>query len=148
MTEIDRTLRSIVKDFRMPSIAAKSSVADAICNMVQKGAYVLLVPRQGPHDAYGIVTKRDIVYKVIAEGKDPKKIKVEEIMSKPLVIVTNLDMDIRWVAKAMSDSNVSLIAVFEGGDFYGFVTSKCIVEAIYYSEKRNRLNGQALYVSC
>src|SRR5512136_1613105 len=148
MTEIDRTLRSIVKDFRMPSIDAKSSVADAICNMVQKDAYVLLVPRQGPHDAYGIVTKRDIVYKVIAEGKDPREVKVEEIMSKPLVIVTNLDMDIRWVAKAMYDSNVSLIAVFEGGDFYGFVTSKCIVEAIYYSEKRNRLNDNALYVSC
>ena len=148
MTEIDRTLRSIVKDFRMPSIDAKSSVADAICSMVRKEAYALLVPRQGPHDAYGIVTKRDIVYKVIAEGMNPKKVKVEDIMSKPLVILTNLDLDIRWVAKAMYDSNVSLIAVFEGGDFYGFVTSKCIVEAIYYSEKRNRLNDQALYVSC
>jgi signal-transduction protein with cAMP-binding, CBS, and nucleotidyltransferase domain len=148
MTDIDRTLRSIVKDFKMPSIDAKSSVADAICSMVQKETYALLVPRQGPHDAYGIVTKRDIVYKVIAEGIDPKKVKVEDIMSKPLVILTNLDLDIRWVAKAMYDSNVSLIAVFEGGDFYGFVTSKCIVEAIYYSEKRNRLNDQALYVSC
>jgi signal-transduction protein with cAMP-binding, CBS, and nucleotidyltransferase domain len=148
MTDIDRTLRSIVKDFRMPSIDAKSSVADAICNMVQKNAYALLVPRQGPHDAYGIVTKRDIVYKVIAEGMNPKKVKVEDIMSKPLVILTNLDLDIRWVAKAMYDSNVSLIAVFEGGDFYGFVTSKCIVEAIYYMEKRNRLNNQTLYVSC
>jgi predicted transcriptional regulator len=148
MTDIDRTLRSIVKDFKMPSIDAKSSVADCICNMVQKDAYALLVPRQGPHDAYGIVTKRDIVYKVIAEGIDPKKVKVEDIMSKPLVILTNLDLDIRWVAKAMYDSNVSLIAVFEGGDFYGFVTSKCIVEAIYYSEKRNRLNDQTLYVSC
>jgi len=148
MTDIDRTLRSIVKDFRMPSIDAKSSVADAICSMVQKETYALLVPRQGPHDAYGIVTKRDIVYKVIAEGIDPKKVKVEDIMSKPLVILTNLDLDIRWVAKAMYDSNVSLIAVFEGGDFYGFVTSKCIVEAIYYSEKRNRLNDQTLYVSC
>ena len=148
MTDIDRTLRNIVKDFRMPSIDAKSSVADAICKMVQEEAYALLVPRQGPHDAYGIVTKRDIIYKVIAEEKDPRKVKVEEIMSKPLVILTNLDLDIRWVAKAMYDSNVSLIAVFEGGDFYGFVTSKCIVEAIYYSEKRNRLNDQALYVSC
>jgi predicted transcriptional regulator len=148
MTDIDRTLRSIVKDFRMPSIDAKSSVADAIRSMIQKETYALLVPRQGPHDAYGIVTKRDIIYKIIAEGIDPREIKVEDIMSKPLVILTNLDMDIRWVAKAMSDSNVSLIAVFEGGDFYGFVTSKCIVEAIYYSEKRNRLNDKTLCVSC
>jgi len=148
MTEMDRTLRSIVKDFRMPSIDSQASVADAICKMVQKESYALLVPRKGIHDAYGIVTKRDIVYKVIAEDRDPKKVKVDEIMSKPLVILTNLDLDIRWVAKAMADSEVSLIAVFEGGDFYGFVTSKCLVEAIYYSEKRHKLNDQALYVSC
>lgn len=148
MTDIDRTLRNIVKNFRMPSIDAKTTVADAIKQMVAKETYAFLVPRQSPSDAYGIVTKKDIVYKVIAEGIDPNDVRIEEIMSKPLVILTNLDLDIRWVAKAMADSGVSTIAVFDRGDFYGFVTSKCIVDAIYYAEKRNRLNDQNLYVSC
>lgn len=148
MTEIDRTLRSIVKEFKMTSIDATASAADAILKMTDSDTYSLLVPRQGPHDAYGIVTKKDIIFKVIAEGLDPRKMKVHDIMSKPLVILTNLDLDIRWVAKAMADSGVSTIAVFDRGDFYGFVTAKCILEAIYYSEKRNKLNEQQLYVSC
>ncbi|MEM2839038.1 MAG: CBS domain-containing protein [Thermoplasmata archaeon] len=148
MTEIDRTLRSVVKDFRMPSIPQSASAADAILEMTSKEAYALLVPRKDKNDAYGIITKRDIVYKVIAEGKDPRKVKVSEIMSKPLVILTNLDLDIRWVAKAMAESGVSVIAVFDKGDFYGFVTAKGILEAIYYLEKRHKLDEKPLYVSC
>jgi len=148
MTEMDRTLRSMVKDFKMPSIDANATVKEAIIRMTDKEDYALLVPRQDPHDAYGIVTKRDIVYKVIAEAKDPGKVKVKDIMSKPLVILTSLDLDVRWVAKAMADSGVSIIAVFDKGDFYGFVTSTCIIEAIYYSEKRIKLDDQANYVSC
>lgn len=148
MTEIDRTLRSVVKDFRMPSIQASVSVADAILEMTSKNAYALLVPRKDKTDAYGIVTKRDIVYKVIAEGKNPRRVKVGEIMSKPLVILTNLDLDIKWVAKAMAESRVSVIGVFDKGDFYGFATAKGIVEAIYYLEKRHKLDEQPLYVSC
>jgi Malic enzyme len=35
----------------------------------------------------GIVTERDILLKVVGEGKDPKKVKVGEIMSSPLVTV-------------------------------------------------------------
>lgn len=148
MTAMDRTLRSMVKDFKMPSIEADATVKDAIIRMTEKEDYALLVPRQDSHDAYGIVTKRDIVYKVIAEGKNPANMKVREIMSKPLVILTSLDLDVRWVAKAMADSGVSIIAVFDSGDFYGFVTSTCIIEAIYYSEKRTKLDDQATYVSC
>ena len=148
MTEMDRTLRSIVKDFKMQSIDADATVADAIIKMTEKEAYALLVPRKDKHDAYGIVTKRDIIYKVVAEGLDPREIKINEIMSKPLVILTNLDLDICWVARSMADSGVSVIAVFEKGDFYGFVTSKGIIEAIFYSEMRHKLDEKPLYVSC
>jgi malate dehydrogenase (oxaloacetate-decarboxylating) len=35
----------------------------------------------------GIVTERDILLKVVGEGKDPKKVKVGEIMSSPLITV-------------------------------------------------------------
>ena len=148
MTDIDKTLRSIVKDFKMQSIDADATVADAIIKMTDKEAYALLVPRKDKHDAYGIVTKRDIIYKVVAEGIDPWKIKVNEIMSKPLVILTNLDLDICWVARSMADSGVSVIAVFDKGDFYGFVTSKCIIEAIFYSEMRHNLDEKPVYASC
>ncbi len=49
----------------------------------------------------GIVTERDILLKVIGEGKDPKKVKVGEIMSSPLVTV-KADDTIEEALKKMS----------------------------------------------
>ena len=40
--------------------------------------------RRGVEDAYGIVTRKDVVNKVVSPGKDPAEVKVFEIMSKPL----------------------------------------------------------------
>jgi len=148
MTEIDQTLRSIVKTFKMPIINAGASVAEGIIKMTDDDIYALLVPRRNKHDAYGIVTKKDIMRKVISEGKNPKKVKISDIMSKPLIIETNLNLDIRWVAKAMADSEISVIAVFNHGDFYGFVTDNCVIEGIYHASQRRRLDTDSEYVSC
>jgi malate dehydrogenase (oxaloacetate-decarboxylating) len=49
----------------------------------------------------GIVTERDILLKVIGEGKDPKKVKVGEIMSSPLITV-KADDTIEEALKKMS----------------------------------------------
>lgn len=148
MTEIDQTLRSIIKTFKMPIIKATAPVSEAIIEMIDNDVYALLVPRKDKHDAYGIVTKKDIIRKVIAGGKDPRKAKVGDIMSKPLILLTNLNLDVRWVAKAMTSSEVSVIAVFDSGDFYGFVTDNCVIEGIYHASQRKKLDTDSEYVSC
>lgn len=148
MTEMDYTLRSIVKTFRMPSINSQAKIADAICKMVEAETDALLVLRKDPSDAYGLITKRDIVYRVIAEGKDPRKMKVKDVMTKPLIVLTNLNLDIQWVAKAMTNSNTCLVAVFDEGDFYGFVTESCITDGIYHVKQRRKLDQESDFVSC
>lgn len=120
----------------------------AMQKMLDKNLFTLLVPRKDKHDAYGIITKKDILSKVIAEGKDPKKLKVKDVMTKPLVILTNLALDLRWVAKAMANSGVSTIAVFDKGDFYGYVTEACILEGVYNALRRAKLEQGAQFVSC
>jgi len=141
-------LRDIVKTFEFPMIERDASVSKAIQMMLDLNRYSLLVPRQNKSDAYGIVTKKDIISKTIAEGKNPDKVKVKDIMSKPLVILTNLSLDLRWVAKAMANSGVSTIAVFDKGDFYGYVTEACILEGVYNALRRAKLEQGVEFVSC
>lgn len=141
-------LKDVVKTFELPTIQRDATVASAMEKMLEEGKYTLLVPRRARHDAYGIVTKKDVIVKVIAEGRDPAKVKVKDIMSRPLVILTNLSLDLRWVAKAMSNSGVSTIAVFDKGDFYGYVTEACILEGVYNALRRARLEQGVEYVSC
>lgn len=142
------TLKDIVKTFEMPTIDRGATVQSAMKKMLEINSYTLLVPRMKRTDAYGIITKKDIVSKVIAEGKDPKKVKVKDIMSKPLVILTNLALDLRYVAKAMANSEVSTIAVFDKGDFYGYVTEACILDGVYHALRRSKLEQGVEFVSC
>lgn len=141
-------LKDVVKTFEFPTIERDASVSKAIQMMLDRNRYSLLVPRENKSDAYGIVTKKDIISKTIAEGKDPDEVKVKDIMSKPLVILTNLSLDLRWVAKAMANSGVSTIAVFDKGDFYGYVTEACILEGVYNALRRAKLEQGVEFVSC
>jgi len=148
MTLTPLILKDVVKTFEFPMIERDAPVSKAIQMMLDRNRYSLLVPRQNKSDAYGIVTKKDIISKTIAEGKDPDKVKVKDIMSKPLVILTNLSLDLRWVAKAMANSGVSTIAVFDKGDFYGYVTEACILEGVYNALRRSKLEQGVEFVSC
>jgi len=148
MTRGPLTLREVVKTFELPTVDREDSVLVAMEKMVTESCYSLLVPRKDRSDAYGIVTKKDIVCEVIAEGRDPSKVKVKEIMSKPLLLLTNLSLELRWVAKAMSDSGVSTIAVFDKGDFYGYATESCILEGVYNALRRAKLEEGVDFVSC
>ena len=148
MTTIPLILKDVVKTWELHSIGPEETVHVAMQKMLDKNLFTLLVPRKDKHDAYGIITKKDILSKVIAEGKDPKKVKVKAVMTKPLVILTNLTLDLRWVAKAMANSGVSTIAVFDKGDFYGYVTEACILEGVYNALRRAKLEQGAEFVSC
>ena len=141
-------LKDVVKTFELPVIERDATVAAAIRMMMENNRWSLLVPRKNKTDAYGIVTKKDLVAKVVAEGKDPARVKVKDVMSKPLVILTNLSLDIRWVAKAMANSGVSTIVVFDKGDFYGYVTEGCILEGMYNALRRAKLEQGVDFVSC
>ena len=141
-------LKDIVKTFEMPTVGRLETVHSAMQKMLEKDCYTLLVPRMNKSDAYGIVSKKDILSKVIAEGKDPRKVKVKDVMSKPLVILTNLSLELKWVAKSMANSGVSTIVVFDKGDFYGYVTEGCILEGVYHALRRAKLEQGVEYVSC
>jgi len=148
MKVVSLTLRDVVKTFELPTIGRTETAKKAVEKMLETRCNHLLVPRKNKNDAYGIITKKDVLAKVVAEGKDMSKVKVKDIMSRPLVILTNLSLDIRWVAKAMANSGVSTIVVFDKGDFYGYVTESCIIEGVYNAMRRARLEEGVDFVSC
>ena len=106
-----------------------ASAFDAAKLMSERGVRALVVDRRGPEDAYGIVTQRDIVYDIIAEGTDPNTVKVHEIMSKPLVVV-NPDLDIRFVARLMRNMGLSRAPVIAEGTLLGIVSVSDVLKAI------------------
>ena len=73
------------------------------------GSVIVVEDSAGKH-AKGIITERDIVYKVLAKGVDPYNSKVEEVMSRPLRVVKP-DTTIEDAAKAMRENKIKRLPV-------------------------------------
>lgn len=63
------------------------SIADAAKTMRQKGVSSVLVSTSATKEPVGIVTEKDILYRVVAEHRGPFKTVLKEIMSSPLVTI-------------------------------------------------------------
>lgn len=94
------------------TIRGADLVAKAIKVMEEKGLHALMVDRRDEADAYGIVTDSDIVYKVIANGKDPNQVRVFEIMTKPCIAV-NPNLGVEYVARLFAQNGIHRAPVIQ-----------------------------------
>lgn len=97
-----------------------ASVAEASMNMRKKGEGCAIVLKAGR--PFGIVTERDVTWKVAGDGLDPNKVKIAEIMSKPLIAI-DPDADLIEAAKIMKQHKIRRLAVVREGNLRGVVTA-------------------------
>jgi CBS domain-containing protein len=71
--------------------------------------------------AMGILTERDLLKRVIAEGKDASKTKVKDIMTSPL-IVAEPGMDLAEAVKLMFKMKIKKLPVVDGKRLVGLVS--------------------------
>jgi CBS domain-containing protein len=74
----------------------------------------------------GILTERDLVKKVIAEGIDPRTIKVAEVMSTPVVSIEP-EASLREAAALMLRSGVKRLPVISKKRLVGIITDTDLV---------------------
>lgn len=77
----------------------------------------------------GIVTEWDYVSKIAAEGRDPSRVTLGEIMSTNLVSV-NDDWGIDQVSQLMSERGIRRILVLRGGTVIGVITSRTVLSTL------------------
>ncbi|MBX6419932.1 MAG: isocitrate dehydrogenase (NADP(+)) [Nevskia sp.] len=78
---------------------------------------------------WGILTRRDIVTKIVRAGRNPATTKVREVASRPVVSVP-AEMSIREAADKVSESNYSRFTVAQGDRIIGIVTETDIFQAV------------------
>ena len=106
-------------------IEETETAAVAIKKMSEKKVSCLIVNRKDYEDAYGIITRRDVVNKVVAFGQNPYELYVSDIMTKPLVTVTP-SLHIKYVAKLMADTGIRRVPVFDGHKMMGIISNSDI----------------------
>ena len=102
------------------TIDSDASVMKAVKMMNENEIGCLIVTRRGK--AVGIVTERDLLARVIAKSKNPKKTRVREIMTKPL-ISGQPEMDLEEATKLMFKMKIKKLPVVESeGKLAGLIT--------------------------
>lgn len=115
------------------TIRGSATVADAVKLMKEKSLRALIVQRRHDQDSYGIVTETDIVYKVAAFGKDPKKLRVYEIMTKPCIVV-NPELGVEYVARLFANTGIRRAPVIKGS-LLGIISVTDILTKSQFVEK-------------
>ena len=78
---------------------------------------------------WGILTRRDIVSKLVRAGKNPATARVKEVCTRPAMSVP-AETSIRDAAAKLSDQNFSRLTVEQGGKIIGIVTETDIFNAV------------------
>lgn len=122
------TVTSIMKS-PVVSIQANKSLEEALHLMQEKGVSSIMVTPVASGESEGIMTKRDIISKVVSQGKDPKTLKVQDVMT-PRVITVPPDYPLADTAKLMTEKGIRRVLVRQGGRIIGIVSDTDIFRAV------------------
>jgi CBS domain-containing protein len=82
---------------------------------------VSALPIGSPRDLRGVITDRDLLYRVVAEGKDPKRTRVWDVATK-LVFTCGVDDPLTTAMDLMASHNIRRLPVIEGEEVVGWLT--------------------------
>jgi len=110
------------------TISGSASVAEAVRKMRERKVSSLIVERRSPDDAFGIITRKDVVTKVVSPGKKFSEVKVHEIMTKPLVMMSP-GLELKYCARLMAMTGIRRAPVFDGKEIVGILSNTDIFHA-------------------
>jgi CBS domain-containing protein len=111
------------------TILPELTVQDAAALMRHHGVRSLIVEKESDDDAYGIVTYADIVDKVLAYGFEPAEVRVDEVMTKPLITV-NPSLKVEMIARLFAHSNIGHVPVIEDHRLVGIVSMTDLITEV------------------
>lgn len=97
----------------------KDTIENASRVMTKFGISCLVV--QADNQILGILTERDVLTRVVASGRDPKEVLVEEVMTNP-IITTEPVRPIVAAVKAMIENRIKKLPVVDGSEIIGILT--------------------------
>jgi CBS domain-containing protein len=108
------------------TVASGSTLGEVATLMKQEDCGSIPVVEDGR--LIGIVTDRDIVIRAVAAGKDPKTVRVREVMSADPVTV-GPDQDVKQAEKLMADRQIRRLPVVEKGALVGILVTAQIARS-------------------
>jgi signal-transduction protein with cAMP-binding, CBS, and nucleotidyltransferase domain len=122
------TARDIMQT-EIATILGDASVSDAAHQMRAEGVRSLIVVPRDEHDSLAIITYSDIVSKVLATGRDPERVAVDEVMTKPLITISPT-MVAQHIAGLFKQTGIGHAPVIECNKLIGIVSMTDLITEV------------------
>jgi len=107
------------------SMPGNTSLFDAAQQM-KTSRHGFVIVANGEGKPVGIVTEWDVISKAVAEGKDPRHVKLEELMTRDLITV-DPDVGIDELSEFMATKGIRRVLVVREGAVLGFITARTVL---------------------
>ncbi|HXA15528.1 MAG TPA: CBS domain-containing protein [Thermoanaerobaculia bacterium] len=108
--------------FHVPSTA---SVREVARTMSEHNIGAIAVLDAG--NLVGIFSERDILTRVVAEGRDPERTRIDSVMTTDLVVASPAD-DINEALQKMRDCNCRHLPVVHDGNLLGMISIRDLLQ--------------------
>lgn len=123
---------SVVADImnKLVTIEGSSTIIEAADRMLKHGiGSIIITENEKP---VGIITKSDLLSRVIVDYKNPKTHQVREIMSSPLITIDS-ETNILEAVREIRQKKVRRLLVEKNGELIGIVSETDIIRAVSIS---------------
>ena len=112
------------------SLDENTVVAEAAKAMYKSEKCSIIVtrndPKSGSRIPVGIITERDIIFRIVAQNRGPFKVALKDIMSAPLITVDS-EASLDEALSLMKDNDIGRLPVLDKGVIVGLLTTKEVV---------------------
>lgn len=120
------------------TITPDRSVAQAVNTMVKKQISSVLIVRN--NKAEGILTEKDVLRTVLAQGRDPERTCVVDVMSFPLITIPP-SHSVMSASRLMYDKHLHRLVVTDNQGTFGIVTRTDILKGYQTYAQRETQQG-------
>jgi len=106
------------------------NVRDSANLMTDREIGSLIVLSDG--EPVGIVTKRDMMQRVVSTCRDPCETRIKDIMSAPLITIDK-DAGILTAMRKMRERKISRLVVMEGDVLKGVISERDVINAVSFA---------------
>ena len=103
------------------TIKPYATLKEALKLMKEKNLKSLVVDKNSPSDAYGLITNTQILKAIVAEDGDIELLNVYDLYNKPAFSVS-AKIDVKYAAKIMIDHNIKRVVVTDNNELLGVLS--------------------------
>lgn len=137
MKTINDTTVSEVMSRSLSYVAESATIAEAVRLMVTARVSSLIVEKAHEHDAYGIITRKDIVVEGAENWDNFASLRVHDLATKPVITVQG-DLGVKHAIRLMRLVGVRRLLVTQNDKVVGVVSNSDV-----FRRMEQLMNGEA-----